>query len=84
MQRHKSAVKRARQNERRRIRNKAALTKMKTLVRKVRNAKGKDEATGAYKSAVQYLDRLATKGIIHRNKAANQKSKLTKYVTSLK
>ncbi len=84
MAQHKSAVKRIRQSERRRIRNKANLSRIKTLVKKVRSAKGKDEASRAYTVAVKYLDRMATKGVIHKNKAANEKSKLTKFVNKLK
>jgi len=83
MPRHKSAVKRTRQNAKRSERNKAQLTKLKTLVKKVRSAKSKDEAKTANNAAVKYLDQLGTKGIIHRNKASNQKSKLSKYVNKL-
>ena len=57
---------------------------MRSLVRKVRSATEKDKATTALKAAVQFMDRLATKGVIHRNKAANTKSKLTKFVSGLK
>lgn len=84
MPRHKSAVKRARQNVRRAERNKAALTRMKTLIRKVRTSKVKDDATKALRTAVKYLDEIAAKGVIHKNKASNQKSRLTKFVNSIK
>ncbi len=84
MPRHKSAVKRARQNVRRAVRNKAAQSRMKTLIRKVRASKAKDEAVKALHTAVKYLDEIAAKGVIHRNKAANQKSKLTKLVNAMK
>jgi len=84
MPRHKSAVKRARQNIRRAIRNKGALTRMKTLIRKVRSSKTKDDATKALRTVVKYLDEIAAKGIIHKNKASNQKSKLTKLVNTIK
>ena len=84
MAQHKSAQKRARQNIKRHARNKAELSKVKTLVRNVRNAKEKDKAAAALKIAVKTLDQLAAKGVLHKNKAANQKSSLTKFVTSLK
>ena len=84
MAQHKSAVKRIRQNERRRVRNKANLSKMKTLIRRVETSKEKDKATSAYRTAVKFLDQLASKGVIHRNKAANQKSRLTKLINALK
>ncbi len=57
---------------------------MKTLVRKVRSATEKEKATTALRQAVKYLDQLAAKGVIHRNKAANQKSQLTRFVNSIK
>ena len=84
MAQHKSAQKRARQNIKRHARNKAELSKVKTLIRNVRNAKEKDKAAAALKIAVKTLDQLAAKGVLHKNKAANQKSSLTKFVTSLK
>lgn len=84
MPQHKSAIKRVRQNARRQARNKADLSKMRSLVRKVRSTKEKDKAATALKAAVQFMDRLATKGVIHRNKAANTKSKLAKFVSGLK
>ncbi|HEY6951682.1 MAG TPA: 30S ribosomal protein S20 [Bacteroidota bacterium] len=84
MPRHASAVKRARQNVRRAIRNKAAITRMKTLIRKVRAAKVKDEGMKSLRVVVKYLDEIAAKGLIHRNKAANQKSRLTKFVNAMK
>ena len=84
MPRHKSAVKRARQSVRRAIRNKAAITRMKTLIRKVRTAKVKDDAAKALRTAVKYLDEIAAKGVIHTNKASNQKSRLTRFVNAMK
>jgi small subunit ribosomal protein S20 len=84
MAQHKSAVKRIRQNERRRVRNKANLSRMKTLIKKVQESKAKEEATSAYNKAVKFLDQLASKRVIHKNKAANQKSRLAKFVNTLK
>jgi len=84
MAQHKSAEKRARQNVRRHARNKAAMSKMKSLIRKVRSAKEKDKGVAALKIAVKTLDQLAAKGLIHKNKASNQKSSLTKFVSTLK
>jgi small subunit ribosomal protein S20 len=84
MAQHRSAEKRARQSIRRHARNKAYVTRLKTLVRKVRLAKEKEKAAAALKVAVKTLDQLAAKGVIHRNKAANQKSRLTKFVNAIK
>ncbi|MEX1140017.1 MAG: 30S ribosomal protein S20 [Bacteroidota bacterium] len=84
MPQHKSAVKRIRQSARRQVRNKADLSRIKTLIRNVRSATEKKNAEAALKTAVKFLDRLAAKGVIHRNKASNQKSKLTRFVRTLK
>lgn len=84
MPQHKSAEKRIRQSARRRERNRASLSKMKTLIRKVRTGGDKEAASAALKAAVKLLDQLAAKGLIHKNKAANQKSRLTRHVQALK
>lgn len=84
MPQHKSAEKRVRQSVRRHARNKADISKMKSVIKKVRSSKEKDKAAAALKIAVKTLDQLSAKGIIHKNKAANQKSSLTKYVNALK
>ncbi|MEX2115302.1 MAG: 30S ribosomal protein S20 [Bacteroidota bacterium] len=84
MPQHKSAVKRVRQNARREVRNKADLSRIKTLIKHVRSATEKKNAEAALKTAVKFLDRLGAKGIIHRNKASNQKSKLTRFVRAMK
>jgi len=84
MAQHRSAEKRARQSIWRHARNKANVTRLKTLVRKVRLAKEKEKAAAALKVAVKTLDQLAAKGVIHKNKAANQKSRLTKFVNAIK
>jgi small subunit ribosomal protein S20 len=84
MAQHKSAEKRARQNIKRHARNKSSLTKMKTLIKNVRSAKDKDAGVAALKTAVKALDQIGSKGLIHKNKASNQKSALTKFVNKLK
>ena len=84
MPRHKSAVKRTRQNALRSERNKANLSKVKTLIKKVRSSKNKEEGATALKNAAKYLDQLGIKGVIHKNNASNQKSRLTKFVGKLK
>jgi len=84
MAQHKSAEKRARQSVRRHARNKAYLSRLKTLMKKVRSSKDKENAATALKVAVKTLDQLAAKGVIHKNTAANQKSRLTKFVNAIK
>ena len=57
---------------------------MKTATKRVRETTEKEKASAELKKAFKLLDQLASKGIIHRNNAANQKSSLTKFVTKLK
>jgi small subunit ribosomal protein S20 len=84
MAQHLSAERQARKATKHRERNRAYMSKMKTAVKRVRGSKDKEKAGAALKKVVKLLDQLAAKGIIHRNNAANKKSSLTKYVTSLK
>ena len=83
MAQHKSAEKRSRQSVKHRTINKEDKSEMKTLLKKVRTEKDKEKAAGALKEAVATLDKLASKGLIHKNRAANQKSKLTRLVNKL-
>ena len=83
MPQHKSAIKRVRQNERRRIRNRDRRIKMRTLIKSVLTETEKGKAEEQYKQAVSYLDKMATKGIIHKNFAARKKAKLTEHINSL-
>lgn len=84
MAHHKSAKKRIRSSERRRIRNQAAMTKVKTLVKKVHSSENKSNAENHLKEAVSYIDKNVTKGRLHKNTAARKKSSLTKFVNNLK
>ena len=84
MAQHASAAKQARQAIKHKIRNTHYMSLLKTTIKKVRSAKEKDKAAAALKRAVKLLDQFADKGFIHRNKAANQKSSLMKYVNSIK
>lgn len=56
---------------------------MRTLLKKVRATETREEAEPLLNEAKAYLDRLASKGVIHQNKAANYKSKLAKHVNQL-
>jgi small subunit ribosomal protein S20 len=80
---HKSAKKRIRTSERRRIINKSNESKIKTLVKRTLNSTDKEEAEKVYKDAVSVIDRCVTKGIIHRNNASRKKAALTKHLNSL-
>lgn len=83
MANHKSALKRIRSNERKRLRNRFQVKTTRTFIKKLRATKEKTEATALLRKVSAMLDRLARKSIIHKNKAANNKSKLTKYVNAL-
>ena len=83
MAHHKSAFKRIRTSRKRRLVNRQRKSKLLTLTKSVRNAASKEEAQTALQRVLPYLDKIASKNIIHDNKAANQKSKLTKFVNSL-
>lgn len=86
MANHKSAEKRASQNEKRRTRNRDHRSRMKTIIKKVEtavSAKESESAAGRLSAALRVLDKSASKGIIHRNKAARKKSRLTRKVNRL-
>lgn len=82
--RHKSAQKRARQTVKRTERNKLYKAKIKTAVKKVFTSTDKSAAETELKKAVSLLDRVAVKGIIHKNNAANKKSQLVRHVNKIK
>ncbi|HTR80408.1 MAG TPA: 30S ribosomal protein S20 [Bacteroidota bacterium] len=84
MAQHKSALKRIRSSARRQKRNATQESALKTMIKKVRAEKDKTKAEAALKKAVSMLDTLAQKRVIHPNKAANQKSKLTRVVNAIK
>jgi len=83
MAQHPSALKRARASKRREVRNTALKTRMKTAVKRVRTAADKEKALVELKKTAKLLDQMAAKGIIHKNKAANNKSALTKLVNKM-
>lgn len=83
MANHKSAIKRIRQNEVRRLRNRYYHKTTRTAVKVLRNEEDKTAAQEQLPKVISLLDRLAKKNIIHKNKAANLKSKLTKHVNGL-
>lgn len=83
MANHKSAIKRIRANEAKRLRNRYQLKSARTVVKKLRATKDKTEAQALLIEATSMMDKLAKKNVIHKNKASNNKSKLTKLVNSL-
>jgi small subunit ribosomal protein S20 len=83
MPQHKSAIKRLRQNAKRRDHNRARRSKMRTLIKKVTTTTDKELAEKHLKEAVSLIDRLSTKRILHPKTAARKKSQLTTYVNNL-
>lgn len=84
MANHKSAKKRIKVNETRRQRNKADMSKLNTLVKKVHATEKKADAETVLKDTVSFIDKTVSKGRMHKNTAARKKSRLTKYVNGLK
>ena len=86
MANHKSALKRARQNINRRTRNRAAKTRIKSVVKEVQTAvdeNAKDVALEKLNAAKSIIDDTASKGIIHKNTAARRVSRLSKLVNAI-
>ena len=83
MAHHKSALKRIRQNEKRRVQNKYYAKTMRNALKTLRNTSDKEEATEMYPKVVAMIDKLAKKNIIHKNKASNLKSKLAIKINQL-
>ena len=83
MANHKSALKRIRANEAKRLRNKYQTKTTRTFIKKLRTTANKAEAQELFKKVSSMIDRLAKKNIIHKNNAANKKSKLAKLINKL-
>ena len=81
----KSQIKRNRQNEKRRVRNKAIRSELRTRAKAVVTAaeSGGEDTADALKLAVKRIDKAAAKGAIHKNQAANRKSRLMKRLAKL-
>jgi small subunit ribosomal protein S20 len=83
---HKSAIKRAKQSEARRLRNRTRKTRVKSAVKQVRTAlenKSVEEAQAALQQAVPVIDKAASKGTLHHRAAARKISRLSKQVHAL-
>ena len=79
----KSALKRMRQNEKRRRRNQAIKTRTKNMIRKLKtlvSANKKEEAKALLPEVIKIIDQAVSKGVWHKNKAARHKSKIMKLV----
>ena len=83
MANHKSALKRIRSNFKKRLRNKIQHKTARNAIRKLKESTTKKEANKQFPEVISMVDKLAKKNIIHFNKAANLKSNLAKFVSSL-
>ena len=83
MANHKSALKRIRTSEKKRVLNRYQHETTRNAIKALRLATVKGEASEKLSSVISMIDKLAKKNIIHANKASNLKSKLTKHVASL-
>ena len=83
MANHKSALKRIRQSYARRLRNRYYGRTMRNAIRKLRAMSDKNEATELFPKVISLIDRNVKRNIVHKNKAANLKSKLNRKVNAL-
>ncbi len=83
MANHKSALKRIRQSEKRRIHNRYYAKTMRHALRDFRATEDKAQAEDSLKKLIPMIDKLAQRSIIHKNKAANLKSKCMKRLATL-
>jgi small subunit ribosomal protein S20 len=82
----KSQIKRNKTNEKARLRNKAVKSELKTAIRRTREAVAAgdaEKATAAARTAAKKLDKAVSKGVIHKNQAANKKSAMAQSVSGL-
>ncbi|HEY0174901.1 MAG TPA: 30S ribosomal protein S20 [Pedobacter sp.] len=84
MANHKSSLKRIRANATKRLRNRYQAKTTRTFIKRLRASVDKQSGQELLPKVISMLDRLAKKNVIHKNKAANNKSKLTKFVNGLK
>ncbi|MFZ8960855.1 MAG: 30S ribosomal protein S20 [Flavobacteriaceae bacterium] len=83
MANHKSALKRIRSNDKKRILNRYQHKTTRNAIKKLRDLEKKKDAQKMFPSVISLIDKLAKKNIIHANKASNLKSKLAKHVAAL-
>lgn len=83
MANHKSSIKRIRANAAKRLRNRYQAKTTRNAIKTLRSITAKTEAAELLPRVISMLDRLAKKNVIHKNKASNNKSKLTKFVNTL-
>jgi small subunit ribosomal protein S20 len=83
MPQHKSAEKRVRQTAKRRLRNRYHHARVRTLIKDLQETTSREEADQKLNAVKAQLDRLATKRLLHPNKAAHMKSRLERFVHAI-
>jgi small subunit ribosomal protein S20 len=83
MPQHKAAEKHARKSKKANLKNRSDLSQLRTIMRHVLDAKDKKNAAPRLTRAVSFIDKCAGSGLIHKNNAANKKSRLYSYVNKL-
>jgi|TARA_B100001245_G_scaffold234934_1_gene221591 small subunit ribosomal protein S20 len=83
MDRHPQQIKRERQDIKKRARNVANLSRLRTQIKNVLQSTDKEKAQLEYTKAVSSIDKAAGKGLIHKNTAARRKSQITRHLNSL-
>ncbi len=83
MANHKSAKKRIRSNNAKRLRNRYYAKTTRTAIKRLRTTQSKEEAEKSLPRVISLIDRLAKKNVIHKNKASNLKSKMTLHVNKM-
>ena len=84
MANHKSAIKRIRQTKTRNVKNRLQHKTTRNAIKNLKDTSSKKEAEKLFSNVVSLLDKLAKNNVIHKNKSANLKSKLSKHINSLK
>lgn len=82
MANHKSSIKRIRANNAKRLRNRYYAKTTRNAIKAIRTTEDKKEAAKVLPSVISMIDKLAKRNVIHKNKAGNLKSKLTKFVSA--
>ena len=83
MDRHPQQIKRERQDVKRRAKNISDMSRLRTQIKRVLESTEKDKAQNEYAIAVSYIDKAASKGLLHKNTAGRRKSKITRHLNSL-
>ena len=78
-----SELKRVRQSQKANLYNNHYKSMMKTSMKKVLNSTSKEDASSLKDEAFKIIDKIASKGVIHKNKAANQKSRVSRHINKL-